>query len=97
MFFWFVLMEFLQFIQDLVINDCSNPVNIFWTTFGWIHIAFQPFFSNLAMSALNKGNLRKEPFSGFASYENEDDLQPVQIMEVEFQTDMSPTSHCNSI
>jgi hypothetical protein len=60
MFFWFALMEFLQFIQYLVINDCSNPVNIFWTTFGWIHIAFQPFFSNLAMSALNKGNLRKE-------------------------------------
>jgi hypothetical protein len=60
MFFWFALMEFLQFIQYLVINNCSNPVNIFWTTFGWIHIAFQPSFSNLAMSALNKGNLRKE-------------------------------------
>jgi hypothetical protein len=60
MFFWFALMEFLQFIQYLVLNDCSNPVNIIWTTFGWIHIAFQPLFSNLAMSALSKDNLRKE-------------------------------------
>jgi hypothetical protein len=60
MFFWFALMELLQFIQYLVIGDCSNPINVFWTTFGWIHIAFQPFFSNLAMSALNAGNLRKE-------------------------------------
>jgi hypothetical protein len=59
-FFWFAFMEFLQFVQYLVLNDCSSPTNILWTAFGFVHIAFQPVFSNIALSALDSRNLRKE-------------------------------------
>ena len=59
-FYFFAGMEFLQYVQYLVIDDCQNQVNIWFTALGWIHIAFQPLFSNLAFSALDKGNLRKE-------------------------------------
>ena len=58
--FWFSFMEFLQFIQYLVIDDCENMVNILWTALGWIHICFQPVFSNLALSALDKRNMNRE-------------------------------------
>jgi hypothetical protein len=59
-FFYFALMEFLQFVQYLVINQCTNPTNVFWTSLGWIHIAFQPVFSNLALSALDNRNLDRK-------------------------------------
>lgn len=59
-FYWFAFMEFIQFVQYLVIDDCSNLINIIWTAFGWFHIAFQPFFSNLAFSALDQRNLNKK-------------------------------------
>lgn len=64
-FFWFAFMEFLQFIQYLVIDDCENTTNIIWTALGWIHIAFQPFFSNLAFSALDRRNLNQDPVREF--------------------------------
>jgi hypothetical protein len=59
-FFWFALMEALQYVQYLVINQCSNEINRIFTGLGWVHIAFQPFFSNLALSALDKLNLEKQ-------------------------------------
>jgi hypothetical protein len=35
-------------------------VNSFWTALGWIHICFQPLFSNLALSALDRRNVEKK-------------------------------------
>lgn len=55
-FFYFALMEGLQFVQYLVIDDCDNLVNNFMTQLGWYHICFQPLFSNLAFSALDPRN-----------------------------------------
>ncbi|OHT10640.1 hypothetical protein TRFO_04135 [Tritrichomonas foetus] len=57
--FWFAFMEFLQFVQYLVIDDCSSMTNKIWTALGWIHICFQPLFSNIAFSALDKKNLER--------------------------------------
>jgi hypothetical protein len=59
-FFYFALMELIQFVQYLVIDQCTSPVNIFWTSLGWIHIAFQPVFSNLALSALDRRNIQRK-------------------------------------
>jgi hypothetical protein len=59
-FLWFGFMEFLQFIQYLVLGECENPINIFWTAVGFVHIAFQPLFSNLAFSALDPRNVEKK-------------------------------------
>ncbi|KAH0786266.1 hypothetical protein GPJ56_009943 [Histomonas meleagridis] len=59
-FWYFAGMEFLQFVQYLVLDDCSNLVNIIFTALGWIHIAYQPLFSNLALSALDGRNTKKE-------------------------------------
>lgn len=58
-FYWFAFMEFLQFVQYTVIDQCNNQINIIWTAFGWFHIAFQPFFSNLAFSALDYRNINR--------------------------------------
>lgn len=53
-FYYFAVMEGLQFVQYLVIDDCENIVNNIWTQLGWYHICWQPLFSNLAFSALDK-------------------------------------------
>lgn len=58
-FFYFAVMEGLQFVQYLVIDQCSNIVNIIWTQLGYYHICFQPLFSNFAFSALDSGNITK--------------------------------------
>ena len=55
-FFYFAAMEGLQFLQYLVINDCKSSINIFLTILGWIHISWQPLFSNFAFSALDPLN-----------------------------------------
>lgn len=59
-FFYFAMMEFLQFVQYLVIDDCGNSTNIFWTALGWLHICWQPLFSNYAFSALDPKNRHKQ-------------------------------------
>ena len=59
-FFFFSFMEFIQFVQYLVLGDCKNQVNVFFTVLGWLHICFQPLFSNYAMSAMDIRNLNKE-------------------------------------
>ncbi|EAY09301.1 hypothetical protein TVAG_394730 [Trichomonas vaginalis G3] len=59
-FLFFAAMEILQFFQYLVINDCDSMVNIVLTALGYIHICWQPIFSNLALSALDVNNFNKE-------------------------------------
>eukprot|EP00049_Salpingoeca_infusionum_P006935 m.113006 g.113006 ORF g.113006 m.113006 type:complete len:323 (-) comp13498_c0_seq1:502-1470(-) len=52
--FYFFLMEFLQFFQYLVIDDCDNWWNQFLTVLGFLHICFQPYFTHIINSALTK-------------------------------------------
>ena len=59
-FFYFGAMELLQFFQYLVINECDNIINHILTVLGWLHICWQPVFSNLVFSALDSKNLKKE-------------------------------------
>ena len=59
-FFYFATMEGLQFVQYLVLDQCTNKLNIFMTALGWFHICWQPLFSNIAMSAVDSNNLKKE-------------------------------------
>ena len=59
-FFYFALMEGLQFFQYLVINQCDTTINIILTALGWVHICWQPLFSNFAFSALDPKNQKKE-------------------------------------
>jgi hypothetical protein len=43
---YFSLMELLQAFTYAYINDCAAPENQIATLFGYLHIAFQPFFIN---------------------------------------------------
>lgn len=43
---YFSLMELLQAFTYSVIDNCSSPSNQVATLFGYLHIAFQPFFIN---------------------------------------------------
>lgn len=52
--FYFFLMEFLQYFQYLVIDDCENPTNQILTVLGFLHICFQPYFTHIINSALTK-------------------------------------------
>lgn len=44
---YFSLMELLQAFTYVYIDSCSNHNNQMLTLFGYIHIAFQPFFINM--------------------------------------------------
>ncbi|PKM36429.1 DUF5765 domain-containing protein [Methylotuvimicrobium sp. KM2] len=44
---YFALMELLQAATYVYINLCDNPNNQILTLFGYVHIAFQPFFVNM--------------------------------------------------
>ncbi len=44
---YFALMELLQAFTYVYIDLCDNPNNQILTLFGYIHIAFQPFFANM--------------------------------------------------
>jgi hypothetical protein len=44
---YFASMELLQGLTYFVINDCSNPVNKLLTVLSYLHICFQPIFSNI--------------------------------------------------
>lgn len=52
--FYFFLMEFLQFFQYLVIDDCDNWWNQFLTVLGFMHICYQPYFTHVINSSLTK-------------------------------------------
>ncbi len=44
---YFALMELLQAATYIYIDLCENPNNQMLTLFGYLHIAFQPFFVNM--------------------------------------------------
>lgn len=44
---YFSLMELLQAVTYVYINLCDKPENQILTLFGYLHIAFQPFFANM--------------------------------------------------
>lgn len=46
--FYFSLMEMLQAVTYVFIDECNSPWNHVLTHLGYIHIAFQPFFANMA-------------------------------------------------
>lgn len=52
--FYFFLMEFLQYFQYLVIDDCDNKWNQWLTVVGFAHICLQPYFTHVLNSALTK-------------------------------------------
>lgn len=45
---YFTLMELLQAITYIYINQCTVPINKVLTSLGYLHLAFQPFFINMA-------------------------------------------------
>ena len=45
---YFALMELLQAVTYIFIDQCGNPWNQALTYVGYVHIAFQPFFANMA-------------------------------------------------
>ncbi len=44
---YFALMELLQAFTYVYIDLCHNPTNQVLTLFGYLHVAFQPFFVNM--------------------------------------------------
>ncbi|MDP3010113.1 MAG: DUF5765 domain-containing protein [Methylococcales bacterium] len=44
---YFALMELLQAFTYVYIDLCDNPSNQVLTLFGYLHVAFQPFFVNM--------------------------------------------------
>jgi hypothetical protein len=61
---YFSLMEILQALTYRVIDQCDAPMNQIYTLFGYLHIAFQPFFINmLAMHFIPAEISKKISFS----------------------------------
>jgi len=60
---YFGLMEFLQFFQYLVINECSNPVNKFLTVLGFLHICYQPLFTHLIANSVEANPAYRERYA----------------------------------
>lgn len=54
--FYFFLMEFLQYFQYLVIDDCESETNQILTVLGFAHICFQPYFTHILNSSLTKSH-----------------------------------------
>mmetsp|Transcript_20185 Transcript_20185/g.34485 ORF Transcript_20185/g.34485 Transcript_20185/m.34485 type:complete len:307 (+) Transcript_20185:52-972(+) len=52
--FYFFLMEFLQGLQYFVIDDCDSTANQILTFLGFVHIAYQPYFTHVINSSLTK-------------------------------------------
>lgn len=44
---YFALMELLQAVTYVYIDRCDDPNNQLLTLFGYLHVAFQPFFANM--------------------------------------------------
>lgn len=45
---YFTLMELLQAVTYVFIDQCNSPWNQALTHLGYLHLAFQPFFANMA-------------------------------------------------
>jgi hypothetical protein len=57
---YFASMESLQAVSYSVLGQCESPVNQLMTLFGYLHIAFQPFFINaVALYFMPKDAARK--------------------------------------
>jgi hypothetical protein len=52
-FFYFAVMEGLQFVQYFVLGQCNSRMNVLTTQLGYYHICWQPLFSNIAFSGLS--------------------------------------------
>ena len=48
------VMEFIQYLQYKVINQCENKYNKLLTYLGYVHICFQPLFVNIWLFAFMK-------------------------------------------
>jgi len=48
---YFAAMETLQSAQYTWIDQCNHPVNKVLTVLGFLHLAFQPFFANMYLTA----------------------------------------------
>jgi len=58
----FAAMETLQALQYIWIEQCDHPMNKVLTLLGFVHLAFQPFFTNLYLGAfMNKAQKRYLP------------------------------------
>lgn len=57
---YFALMELLQAATYIYIDECDNPANQVLTLFGYIHIAFQPFFVNMVAMYFIPESVKKE-------------------------------------
>lgn len=64
-FWYFAAMELLQFAQYLFIDDCQSVANKILACLGYIHICWQPLFSNLSFSALDHKNWGKKREDGW--------------------------------
>ena len=64
---FFCLMEALQWIQyfyiadDLKDTQCGNRINQFLTILGYVHIHFQPYFTNLYYQSFRPWNGKAKP------------------------------------
>jgi len=59
---FFAAMETLQSVQYSWIDMCDDPVNKFLTFLGFLHLAFQPLFTNLYLTAfMTKAQKRYAP------------------------------------
>ena len=57
---YFASMEALQAVSYSVLDQCDSPLNQMMTLFGYLHIAFQPFFINsVALYFMPKDAARK--------------------------------------
>jgi hypothetical protein len=60
---YFVLMEFLQYVQYLHIDQCDTQWNRTLTVLGFLHICYQPFFTHLLNGSVAKSEKRKYLFA----------------------------------
>ena len=61
--FFFFTMEFLQGIQYFYIDQCDTTINKVLTVLGFIHICWQPFFSQFICSALAGDKIERAKYN----------------------------------
>lgn len=62
-FYYFAVVEIIQFLQQQFVDQCENKMNMLLTALQWAHICFQPVVTNLAFATLDKRG-QKGPRSG---------------------------------
>lgn len=61
--FYFSLMELLQFFQHFWIDECSSSINRGLTVVGYLHVCFQPLFTNILCMSTTKNPQVRSVFS----------------------------------